>query len=123
MTSISINKEIYNILNTDETIKNIVGNRLFPLIAEENTSFPFIIYRKDAVTPQYSKDGKSMDIVDFHITCISNEYAHTVDLCERVRELFERRRDDYFKHVEVTSITEDFSDDAYIHDIHFAAKT
>ena len=42
-TSISVNKYIYQLLISDEKLKELVGNKIYPLVAEESVTYPFII--------------------------------------------------------------------------------
>lgn len=122
MTAISTNKYIYNILSNDEIIKGYVSNKIYPLVAEESTTFPFIIFRKNNIQTEYTKDGRTFDIVDFSVTVVANDYITTVDVSERVRELIELYRNDYFKQIHLTNVTEDYIDNAYIQELQFTAK-
>lgn len=122
MTGISVNKYIYNLLSNDDIIKDYVDNKLFPLVAEESTTFPFIIYRKTNIQTDYTKDGKAFDVVDFSITVIANDYITTVDICERIREIIELKRNSYFRLIHLSNVTEDYIDNAYIQELQFTAK-
>lgn len=46
MTGLSIGKVVYNILSSDKSFKEAIGNRIYPLIADEGTIFPFVIYSR-----------------------------------------------------------------------------
>lgn len=120
MTAISISKYIYNILINDEIIKGIVAEKVYPLVAEEETTFPFIIYRKNNITTEYTKDGRAFDNADITITIIATDYTTTVQVVERVRELFENNND--FKQVRMVSNSDDYNDNAYIQEITFSIK-
>ena len=96
-TGLSINKYIYSILSKDEGLKKLVGNKIYPLIAEESTTFPFIIFRKDNILTSYSKDGSVNDSVDFSIAIASTNYQDTILIAELVRTLLENKRTEYFK--------------------------
>ena len=39
-----IGKAIYNILSTNSDVSTLVGTRIFPNVAPQTTTFPFIIY-------------------------------------------------------------------------------
>lgn len=122
MSGLSVNKYIYNILINDEIIKGIVDKKIYPLVAEESTSFPFVIFRKNNVNTEYSKDGSVRDSVSFSVTAIAVDYITTVDIAERVRELLECKRNDYFSRITLDSVTEDYVDSAYIQELTFTAK-
>ena len=40
--SLQIGKAIYHLLSKDSRIKEKVGSKIYPLIVEESTTFPFI---------------------------------------------------------------------------------
>ena len=109
-TAISVNKYIYSILSQDNELKRLVGNKIYPLIAEESTTFPFIIFKRNNIVTEYCKDGKVIDRVDFSIA-----------IAERCRELLELKRNDYFNLIHFNSISEDYVDDTYIQELHFTA--
>ena len=122
MSGLSVNKYIYNILINDEIIKGIVSNKIYPLVAEESTTFPFVIFRKNNVNTEYSKDGSVRDSVSFSVTAIAVDYITTIDIAERVRELLENKRNNYFNRITLESVTEDYMDNAYVQELTFTAK-
>lgn len=56
MESLKIGKEIYSLLNGNEELTKLVGNKIYPIIVEKETTFPFIVYKKTNLTPEYTKD-------------------------------------------------------------------
>lgn len=46
MTGLSIGKVVYSILSSDNSLREIISNKIYPLIADEGTTFPFIIYSR-----------------------------------------------------------------------------
>lgn len=120
-TAISVNKYIYSILSQDNEIKRLVGNKIYPLIAEESTTFPFIIFKRNNIVTEYCKDGKVIDRVDFSIAIAANNYAESIAIAERCRELLELKRNDYFNLIHFNSIYEDYVDDTFIQELHFTA--
>lgn len=121
MTAISINKHIYSILANDEVLKGLVGEKIYPLVAEEETTFPFIIFRRNSIQTEYTKDGRVNDTVEISITAVANDYITTVNILERVRELIECNRS-LFISAKLTNVSEDYIDNAYIQEIIFSIK-
>jgi hypothetical protein len=50
MSSLQIGKAIYTIL-----VKNKI-TKVFPLVADEGTTFPFIVYKRSGLEPSNTKD-------------------------------------------------------------------
>ena len=43
--SLQVGKAIYNLLSNDANVTGRVQNKIYPLIADTGTTFPFIVYR------------------------------------------------------------------------------
>lgn len=83
MSCISIGKAIKSLL-VSVLSKTDVKNKIYPLIADEGTTFPFIIYRRNSITPESDKDYTN-DSAYIQIMIAANNYAESVDLAEKVR--------------------------------------
>lgn len=121
-TSISVNKHIYNLLINDEILNGLVGKKIYPIVAEETVSYPFILFTKESAIANYTKDLLMYDTVTISIAIAATNYSQTVEIAERVRQILENRRDDYFYNILFDSVTEDFVEDAYIQTLKFTSK-
>lgn len=83
MSCISIGKAIKSLLVAGLS-KTSIKNKIYPLIADETTTFPFIIYRRSSITPESDKDY-SNDSAHIQIMIAANNYAESVELAEQVR--------------------------------------
>ena len=88
-TSLNIGKVIKDILYQDETLNNLVKNQVFPLIAEENTTFPFIVYRRNIIRKSSTKDYVNDEIASVDVVVASDKYSQSVEIAERVRFVLE----------------------------------
>ena len=86
-----IGKAIYNILSTNSDVSTLVGTRIFPNVAPQTTTFPFIIYDVTGVQPNDTKDGAStLDTNDVMISCYSETYSQASDLAQKIRVAMDR---------------------------------
>ena len=83
MSCISIGKAIKTLL-VDGLSKTSIKNKIYPLIADETTTFPFIVYRRSSITTVSDKDY-SNDSACIQIMIAANNYAESVELAEQVR--------------------------------------
>lgn len=120
-TGISINKYIYAILNSNTELNNIVGNNIFPLVAEEETTFPFVVFRRSNIITSYAKKQVANDEVGFVVSIADTNYSKTVEIAEIIRSILELHTDSYFQLIHLESITEDFVENAYIQELNFTA--
>lgn len=92
----------------------------YPLVAENTTKFPFIIYRATQSRPETTKDGIYDWIFNIQVNVVSDKYDTVCDLCSTaVDKLLELEE---VLDINIESISEDFSEDAYIKEINIIIK-
>ena len=121
-TSISVNKHIYQLLINDEILNELVDKKIYPLIAEDSVTYPFIIFTKDSANGVYTKDLLMYDTVTISVAIAAVNYFQTVQIAERVRQILENHRDSYFYNILLDNVSEDFAEDTYLQHLQFSAK-
>lgn len=119
MTGISVLKSIYKLLVANEDLVAIVDNKMFPLIANENTTFPFIVYQRDSIYTEYTKDGKYCDNINISINIAATTYNQSIEIAELVRTAIEGKRIDNINTIRLISMNEDYLEDTYIQNLQF----
>ena len=119
MNSLKVGKEIYSHLKENKSLTDIVGNKIYPIIVEKDTNYPFIVYKRSNVIPDYTKDYHFKDDVIVDIICVSNHYVESVEIASLVRESLEDKRIGDINSIRLESADEDFVDDAYIQTLSF----
>lgn len=89
-TSLNTGKVIKEILYRDEALNTLVKSQVFPMIAEENTTFPFIVYRRNSIRKASTKDYVNDEIASVDVVIASDKYSQSVEIAERVRFVLER---------------------------------
>lgn len=126
-TGISIAKNIGNCLKACESITDIVGDKIFPIVLPEkiendkNFKMPFIIFGRQNIKPVYTKMGLCSETVNFYVIVVSDKYSQSVELAEKVRECFELKRTAFFREITLDNVDEDFQYDAYVQVLTFSA--
>ena len=119
MNSLKVGKEIYSHLKENKSLTDIVGNKIYPIIVEKDTNYPFIVYKRSNVIPDYTKDYHFKDFVIVDIICVSNHYVESVEIATLVRESLEDKKYGDIISIKLESADEDFIDDAYIQTLTF----
>lgn len=119
MNSLKVGKEIYSHLKENKSLTDIVGNKIYPIIVEKDTNYPFIVYKRSNVIPDYTKDYHFKDDVIVDIICVSNHYVESVEIATLVRESLEDKKYGDIVSIRLESADEDFIDDAYIQTLTF----
>ena len=113
MDSLNIGKAIYTILQTSIDI----DKKIYPLIADEGTTFPFIIYKRTGLTPESTKDNTNEN-VSVEINIASSNYSESIDLAIKVRKALEHKKGSYsdiaIEDNVIDDATEDYIEDTFI---------
>lgn len=124
--SLQVGKAIYSLLSSNQQLVSMVDGNIFPLIAEINTTFPFIVYKREAITPQYTKDYWTSDEVLINVMVASNDYVESIEIADLVRQSLDQKKGEYsgitIKDIRLTQADEDFIDDTYIQYLTFKIK-
>lgn len=124
--SLKIGKYIAKKLSENEDIKTFGitdSSKIWPIVANTNTKYPYIVYQRTSLLPEYTKDGCLYNTVSVEIKIVSDNYIKSLDIANKVREIFEKKQyksDDLsIKNCEINSVQEDFIEDAYVQTIDF----
>ena len=74
--SLQIGKAIYHILSNDGNVTAKVAQKIFPLIANDGTTFPLIINNRTLLVPATIKDPYLYKEYIFHGLVIDSESYH-----------------------------------------------
>ena len=116
MKNFKIGKEIKRILSEDATVVSYLGNKIFPLIADNGTLFPFLTYRRTSYRPYDNKDYTD-EAVYMDILIISQTYNESVDIADAVAECLNRASTELISYISIQNIREDYVEDSYVQSI------
>lgn len=125
--SIKLTKYIRKfLLDNKELMKVVKPTSIFPIVAQANTKYPYIVMQRTGIRASYSKAGITEDNVTLEIIAISNDYSQSIDIAQLIRETIDgkRYRGDEIEidDIEVESITEEFAENAYLQRLIFSMK-
>ena len=114
------------LLDNKELMKVVKPTSIFPIVANANTKYPYIVMQRTGIRASYSKAGITEDNVTLEIIAISNDYSQSIDIAQLIRETIDgkRYRSDEIEidDIDVESITEEFVDNAYLQRLVFSMK-
>lgn len=118
MNSFNIGKAVCNILLKELADK--VNDRIYPLIADETTEFPFIVYQRSGFNPQNTKDNSDEHVI-IDLVIAAESYAESIDIAIRVREALEHKRGTfsniYIEDIIIEDASEDYIDNTFLQSI------
>ena len=115
-------KSLYIGSAINELIKNIAPT--FPLIAEEGTTYPFIVYKRNNLTPYNTKDIYNyQELASIEIVIADTNYKNSLQLAVKVKERLEHYRGTVqgidIADITLVSSSEEWIGDAYIQRLNF----
>lgn len=121
---LQVGKIIYDILSSDTSVSERVGNKIFPLVSENGTTFPFIVYKRIGILPFTTKDKfihRSEATVDVIIA--SDKYYDSIEIADLVLSALSGKKGEYsgqtVKDIIFSDASEDFVDDTFIQSLTF----
>ena len=113
MKNFKIGSEIRNVILSSTTVKNAVDTKVFPLIANAGTTFPFIVYRRSSYSPKSDKDVLN-ETVYIEIAIICNNYEQSVSIANDVADVLLAYESDTIEEIKVTNISEEFISNSFV---------
>jgi hypothetical protein len=81
-----IDEAVYTLLTGKTAITDIVSTRIYPEIAPQNKTYPFICFSTDSGNMDYTFDGyQSLEMDDFVIDCWADTLTAAKTLANTVR--------------------------------------
>ena len=127
--SILVSNLVLNLLESNEALNNYIHGRVFPIVADLGTEFPYVAYSRTYITPTYTKDYYTEDSVGVEIIVASQEYLESLEIANIIRGQFECKKlglDDKIVIYQstLTGVTEAYDDQAgvYIQKLSFDFK-
>lgn len=82
---------IYTLLSNDSDVINLVGTNIYPSLAIEDISYPYIVYDNIGNVPTDDKDGvSSLDTSTYDIEIYTKTLEELNDLSIKVRTVLDR---------------------------------
>ena len=113
MKNFKIGSEIRNVILSSTAVKNAVDTKVFPLIANAGTTFPFIVYRRSSYSPLSNKDVLN-ESVYMEIAIICTNYEQSVSIANDVADVLLAYESDTIEEIKVTNISEEFISNSFV---------
>lgn len=98
-------KAIYGLLQSSSNITNVFGNRVFPVIAEEGTAVPFIVYIEREAEPIVTKDGTfARDHILLEVNIVAKTYNASREAAQPVLSLLGQTNSATYNSVTISKI-------------------
>ena len=113
-------------LQIGKAIKTILSgiDKVYPLVADEGTTYPFVVYRRSGLYPSTTKDRYSYrEMATVEVIVAAATYPDSITLAEKVKGKLEHTRGKYnditVGDILLVNADEDYLEDAFIQKLTF----
>ena len=114
MKNFKVGKEINRLLKEGNVLG--VSDKIFPLVANPNTTFPFLVYRRIGYQPASNKDYMG-EIVTMELNIASEGYQEGVDIANSVATILQGAETEMIETIQLTNVTEMYLQDTFIQNL------
>ena len=82
---------IRGMMQDDATVSALVGIRVYPELAPEGVSMPYLVYSVVSNSPSDAKDGTPIDEAQVELYSVASTYSAANDLADKVRAAMDRK--------------------------------
>ncbi len=123
MIKLDVGTDIFTILTSNAEISAATHNQIFPIIAEENTTCPFVVYQRINTNFISSKDfiQKNDDMIEIKV--VSDEYKEGVNLAEKIcDEMLQQHNNLDIRQIQLNNASEEWNENKFIQTLTFTIK-
>lgn len=103
-----------------EEIAQLIGDKVFPIVAPDGTKGDFIIYQRDGYKQEYTKMGVARQIPTVFVNAISDDYDRSLQLASLIDDTLSGRFSDPDVIIKLEDSTEDYADKKYFQILQFS---
>lgn len=119
--TLNIGKYIFSSLNNQ-----CQNAKVYPLVADNNAKFPFVIYKRVNLISDGCKDGIYEDDVTVEITVVGDKYQQTIEIANAIRGILEKQYVVFdnmiINDAKISLATEEYSGGAFVQRMQFNFK-
>lgn len=118
MKHFKIGSKIKEILTNDSEVTKYIKNKVFPIVANNGTDIPFVIYRRFNYEPQSNKDYKG-ESAEFEVRVVANKYEDSVKIADAVGDALNDYKDNDVEQIRLITSNEDYIDEVFVQTLNF----
>ena len=121
---LDIGKAVCDIITKDTALHELVKNKVYPIVVDQDTSFPFIVYRRGGLTISDNKNRYTPNKeATIEVVVVSMVYKEGLEIAESVVRCLCNSKGMYngvdIKYVSLTDASEDYVEDAFVQTLTF----
>lgn len=117
-----ITTEVRTILLEKPEIVSLIEDKIFPVVAPEETKGDFITYQRDGYKQVYTKTGIADQIPYVNVAAVSSDYDRSQELASLIYDTLSGEFSNPDMCIQLEDSTEDFIDDKFIQVLQFSIR-
>lgn len=114
MDNVKVGNVLCKILTTDEKLKSLIGNKVYPLVANQDTEFPFVVYKREGTIPTNTKDRYTISFDStIEILAVSDDYDEAVEIASLIGDALKGKKG-IIEGINIANIDYESDDEDYI---------
>jgi len=87
--TVIIEEDLFSYLKSQSGLTNLVGNRIYPLVAPDDATLPYVVYQKISSVEGVSHSGNShIAHSRFQFFCVASMYKEAKDIAIQLKLIF-----------------------------------
>lgn len=113
--------DVVSLLSASQTIQNLVGDKIYPLINTDETDGDFIAYQR-AGYQRLDTNMATASKATFFMTVVSATYDRSLEIAEAVYNTLEGDHSEYDLRIKLVDYEEDYIDKKFIQILKFTLE-
>lgn len=113
---------VVKLLRDSSALAEMIGTKIFPIIAPEGTPGDFIAYQRDGMDIEWTKMGPSLQRSYFYINVVSDDYDRSLKIADIVYDALEGEWQNPDMQIRLTDYVEDYVDKKYLQVLQFSIQ-
>lgn len=120
MNKLAVTIEVRSILLASDEIAKMIGDKVFPIVAPNETKGDFIIYQRDGYKQEYTKMGVARQIPTVFVNAVSDDYDRSLRLASLIYEALSGSFSNPDMTIKLEDSTEDYADKKFFQVLQFS---
>lgn len=113
--------DVVSLLSASQTIQNLVGDKIYPLINTDETDGDFIAYQR-AGYQRLDTNMATASKATFFMTVVSATYDRSLEIAEAVYNTLEGDHSEYGLRIKLVDYEEDYIDKKFVQILKFTLE-
>lgn len=119
MKHFKVGNDIVSLVTGDAALTQMIGDRIYPLVATDAARYPFIVYRRTGYTPEGDTKDTCGESCTMEFAVVEPRYDTCVEVASALCDCLQGAATQNIEDIRLTNSSEDFVDEANVQRLTF----